>query len=135
MRPIPGERESDDILLTPDSFFHSSATNTKSLISPTTDSTVAQRRTLPVAFDNVRRAPLDDAPERSEYSSRLKERLREHLAYLHTYPFSEYESGLYKEVQDLPKPIREVGLALRVENQRRLWAMWLREEPYEGVSE
>ena len=33
-------------------------------------------------------------------------------------------------MNDLPEPIREVGLALRAENKPRFWKMWLRDEPY-----
>jgi hypothetical protein len=42
--------------------------------------------------------------------------LEQYLEYLHLYYFSEYVKEWHKEVKDLPEPIREVGLALRAEN-------------------
>ncbi|KAG5640569.1 hypothetical protein DXG03_008062 [Asterophora parasitica] len=62
-----------------------------------------------------------NAPERSEYSTWLWQQLRTYLAYLHLYYFSEYVKGWYKELEDLPEPIQEVCLALRLENQPRFW--------------
>ena len=53
--------------------------------------------------------------------------LKQYLGYLHLYCFSDYFRGWYKKVKDLPEPIREVGLALRVENKPRFWKMWLRD--------
>jgi len=78
-----------------------------------------------------------DAPERFDcgYSSGLHMELRQYLGYLHRYCFSEYVRVWYKEVKDLPEPIRAVGLALREENQPRFWEMWLRDEPYSDDSD
>jgi hypothetical protein len=76
-----------------------------------------------------------NVPERSQYSSGLVQQLQEYLGYLHLYRFSDYVKGWYKEVKDLPDPIREVGLALRAENQPRFWNMWLRDEPFADDSD
>jgi hypothetical protein len=54
--------------------------------------------------------------------------LKQYIGYLHLYCFSEYVTKWYKEVKDLPEPILEVGLALRLENKERFWQMWLRDE-------
>jgi len=69
------------------------------------------------------------------YSSDLRMELKRFLGYLHLYCFSEYVRVWYKEVKDLPEPIRAVGLAFREENQPRFWEMWLRDEPYEDDSD
>ncbi|KIM43585.1 hypothetical protein M413DRAFT_25924 [Hebeloma cylindrosporum] len=125
------------ITLTPDSFFHLSATDTTSLVS--------LPEPIPPSLEDVRFPTLStmydalfstiNAPERSQYSFGLGMQLEQYLAYLHLYCFSEYVREWYKEVEDLPEPIREVGLALRPENKPRFWAMWLRDEPYSDDSD
>ncbi|KAG5641933.1 hypothetical protein DXG03_003943 [Asterophora parasitica] len=127
----------DHILLTPDSFFHLSATDPASLVSlpPSTPPSLSIVRfpSLPTMYDAL--FSTINAPERPEYSTWLWQQLRTYLAYLHLYCFSEYVKGWYKELEDLPEPIREVGLALRPENQARFWKMWLRDEPYSDDSD
>jgi hypothetical protein len=131
----------EHILLTPDSFFHMSATNPKSLVSlpqwdgvPLPPSLYDLRfPALPVMYDTL--LSMVNVPERSQYSSGLVQQLQEYLGYLHLYRFSDYVKGWYKEVKDLPDPIREVGLALRAENQPRFWNMWLRDEPFADDSD
>ena len=61
--------------------------------------------------------------------------LRRYLGYPHLYCFSEYVRVWYKELKDLPEPIRAVGLALREENQPKFWEMWIRDEPYSDDSD
>ncbi|KAJ7678915.1 hypothetical protein DFH06DRAFT_501235 [Mycena polygramma] len=121
------------ILLSPDSFFHLSATDARCLVTLPSWNTV----TLPPSLYELRFPALPNmydtltnAPNKSQYSFGLCQKLREYLAYLHLYRFSAYVKKWYKEVEDLPDSIREVGLALRQENQPRFWAMWLRNEPF-----
>ncbi|KAG5640993.1 hypothetical protein DXG03_006447 [Asterophora parasitica] len=127
----------DHIVLTPDSFFHLSATDTTSLVSLpslTPPSLSAVRfSSLPTMYDAL--FSTISAPERSEYSTGLGQDLDIYLGYLHLYYFSEYVKGWYKELKDLPEPIREVSLALRAENQPRFWEMWLKDEPFEDASD
>ena len=124
------------ITLTPDSFFHLSATDPALVSLP---------EPIPPSLDKVRFPALPtlydallstiNAPERSEYSFGLRMQLKQYLGYLHLYCFSEYVRKWYKEVKDLPEPIREVGVALRPENKERFWKLWLREEPYSDDSD
>ncbi|KAJ7929905.1 hypothetical protein B0H13DRAFT_1962429 [Mycena leptocephala] len=114
----------EHILLTPDSFFHMSATNPKSLVSlPQWDGVP-----LPPSLYDLRFPALPVM-----YDTLLS--MVNYLGYLHLYRFSDYVKGWYKEVKDLPDPIREVGLALRAENQPRFWNMWLRDEPFADDSD
>jgi len=127
------------IILTPDSFFHLDATGSTStslvaLPEPIPPSLNVRFPALPTMYDSL--LSTIHAPERLEYSCGLRMEMRGFLGYLHLYCFSEYVSrGWYKEVKDLPEPIREVGLALREENQPRFWEMWLRDEPYSDDSD
>lgn len=128
------------ITLTPDSFFHLDATD-----STSTSRLVSLPEPIPPSLTDVRFPALPTmydafflmihAPERLEYSCGLRMELRRFLGYLHLYCFSEYVRGWYKEIKDLPEPIRAVGLALREENQPRFWEMWLRDEPYSDDSD
>ena len=126
------------IILTPDSFFHLSATDSTSLVSlpdPIPPSLKDVRfPSLSTMYDAL--LSMLNAPERFEhYSSGLRMELRRYLGYLHLYCFSEYVRVWYKEVKDLPEPIRAVGLALGRENQPRFWEMWIRDEPYSDHQE
>jgi len=127
------------IILSPDSFFRFSATDSTSLVS--------LPDLIPPSLKNVRFPALStmydallsmlNAPERFEcgYSSGLRMELRRYLGYLHLYCFSEYVRVWCKELKDLPEPIRAVGLALREENQLSFWEMWIRDEPYSDDSD
>ena len=127
------------ITLTPDSFFHLNATD----LSPNT--LVSLPEPIPPSLEKVRFPSLPtlydsllstmNAPERYEYSFGLKMQLKQYIGYLHLYCFSEYVRKWFKEVKDLPEPIKEVGLALREENKERFWKMWIRDEPYSDDSD
>jgi hypothetical protein len=106
------------ITLTPESFFHLSATD------PTL---VSLPEPIPPSLEKVRFPGLStlydallstiNAPEQSEYSFGLEMQLKQYIGYLHLYCFSEYVRKWYKDVKDLPEPILEVGLALRTDGE------------------
>ena len=124
------------ITLTPDSFFHMSATDPTlvSLPEPIPPSLEKVRfPALPTLFDAL--LSTKNAPENSEYSFGFEMQLKQFIGYLKLYCFSEYLRNWYKEVKDLPEPILKVGLALRPENKERFWQMWLRDEPYSDDSD
>jgi hypothetical protein len=124
------------ITLTPDSFFHLSATD-PTLVSLPEPIPPSLEKVRFLGFLTLYDALLStiNAPEQFEYSFGFEMQLKQYIGYLHLYCFSEYVRKWYKGVKDLPEPIVEVGLALRTENKERFWQTWLRDEPYSDDSD
>ena len=125
------------ILLTPDSFFHFDAADAKSLQplpNPVPPSLQDVRFPKLAAFYDALLSTLAH-PHRDAYAFRLRQQLHEYVAYLTTYAFREYVKCSYKEVDELPLRIREVGDALTAENRETFYAQFMRQYSDEDLED
>lgn len=138
---FPPDQQQTDVHnhLTPDAFFHMSATNSASLVSlpPSTLTSLNTVRVpaLPTFYGALLSTIHAPASVRAEHSFGLKKQLKICLGQLHLYRAAEYVRGWYKEIHELPEPIRDVGFALRPDNPPRFWEMWFWDEPYSDDEE